>query len=80
MKQGVCQKCGRVFDIWPGVVNKSTKKYCDRCGRKMAPPTQAELARRAGRKFVDSVQIETDKADAEHLSYGQHMARKKRKE
>ena len=80
MKQGVCQKCGRVFDIWPGVVNKSTKKYCDRCGRKMAPPTQAELARRAGRTINDTVQRETDKADLEGVSYGVHMARKKRKE
>ena len=76
MKQGVCQKCGRVFDIWPGVVNKSTKKYCDRCGRKMAPPTQEELARRAGRTINDTVQRETDKADLEGVSYGVHMARK----
>ena len=72
----VCEKCGKTFEIWPGVLSNSRRKYCDKCSRKINLPTQAELAKRAGREFVDRVQIETDKADAENLSYGQHMARK----
>ena len=71
-----CEKCGAEFDVVLGVITNSRRKYCDKCQFKANVKTQAELARRAGREFVDRVQIETDKADAEKLSYGRHMARK----
>ena len=71
----ICKKCGREF-VPTSSFFQTKQYYCDKCSRKITPPTQAELARRAGREFVDRVQIETDKADAEHLSYGKHMARK----
>ena len=75
----ICEKCGCKFEIWPGVLSNSKRKYCDKCGYKPKLPTQAELAKRAKHEFTDNVQIEANKADAENLSYGKHMARKEQK-
>ena len=72
----ICEKCGKEFTVYPGVLSLSKQKYCDKCGFKYTLPTQKELAKRAGREFDDKVQQESDIADTEGVSYGVHMARK----
>ena len=74
----MCEKCGCQIEVWRGVLSNNKRKYCDKCGYKPKLPTQAELAKRAGREFADNVQIEANKAAAEKLSYGKYMARKGR--
>ena len=74
----ICEKCGH--EVVPtSDFFRSKQIYCDKCSRKVTPPTQAELARRSGREFIDKVEIEANKASAENLSYGKYMARKEQK-
>lgn len=63
----ICKKCGREFYVLTSMFGSTKQKYCDKCGKKYNMPTQADLAKRAKRSFIDKVQIEADKADAERL-------------
>ena len=72
----ICEKCGEEFEVPENVWLRPARKYCDKHGFKYGLPTQEELAKKAGRDFVDKVQIDSDKADIEGISYGMYMARK----
>lgn len=72
-----CENCGSIFEV-SGDSWSQRQRRCMRCGFKANIPTQTDLAKRAKREISDSVQIDSNNADLEHVSYGVYMARKER--